>query len=69
MINITQMNQNISGDDIGFKTIKTIINELLRLEGDKIWDSYQVVLNHPVRDQYMKRLFYFFDNLVGFNFF
>ena len=61
LIDITAINKNISSDDIGFKTIKTIINELLRLVGENIWSYYQAVLKHPTRDQYMYK--YYFINI------
>jgi hypothetical protein len=44
------------GDDIGIKTIKTILNELIKLYQDKIWEYYAIsVENHPAPDQYLQR--------------
>ena len=31
---------NFPADDIGMKTIKTILTELVKLLGDRIWDAY-----------------------------
>mmetsp|Transcript_38603 Transcript_38603/g.34305 ORF Transcript_38603/g.34305 Transcript_38603/m.34305 type:complete len:261 (+) Transcript_38603:4361-5143(+) len=44
------------GDDIGIKTIKTILNELVKLYGDRIWQFYgQSVQPHEAEDQYIQR--------------
>jgi len=43
-------------DDIGIKTIKTILNELVKIYQDKIWDYYAAsVQNHPQPDNYIQR--------------
>lgn len=39
LIEFAQDNSKIS-DDIGIKTIKTILNELVKLYGEKIWEYY-----------------------------
>jgi|LakMenEpi03Aug12_release.lakeMendotaPanAssembly.Ray.scaffolds.fasta_scaffold3138997_1 hypothetical protein len=31
---------NFQSDDVGMRTIKTILTEIVKLIGDKIWDAY-----------------------------
>ena len=38
-------------DDQGIKMIKTVINELVKLKRESIWDSYQVIECHGHPDQ------------------
>jgi len=41
-------------DDIGVKTIKTILKELCKLKGEAIWDVYNVAIkNHPQKDLFI----------------
>ena len=42
-------------DDIGIKTIKTILNELVKLYKERIWEFYGVVQNHSQPDTYIQR--------------
>lgn len=46
---------NAPSDDIGIKTIKTVLNELVKIYKEKIWEFYSVVQNHPTPDTYMNR--------------
>lgn len=47
---------NRLGEDIGIKTIKTILNEFVRLYKERIWEFYAIsVQAHPRQDNYMKR--------------
>lgn len=34
---------NFPVDDVGMKTIKTILSELVKYIGERIWDSYQII--------------------------
>lgn len=54
---LTEFNNasNPMGDDIGIKTIKTILNELVKIFKERIWEFYAVVQNHPVPDACMHR--------------
>ena len=53
LIEFANISQNT--EDIGIKTIKTILNELVKLQQEKIWESYQVIQTHPTTDNYIKR--------------
>ena len=46
---------NATSDDIGIKTIKTVLNELVKIYKERIWEFYAVVQNHPTPDTYMNR--------------
>lgn len=46
---------NKASDDIGIKTIKTILNELVKLYKEKIWEFYGTVQSHPIPDTYIQR--------------
>jgi len=44
------------GEDIGIKTIKTILNELVKLYRENIWEFYaQSIQTHPRQDNYIHR--------------
>lgn len=34
-------------DDLGTRIAKTLINEIVKLKRDEIWDCYQVIEQHP----------------------
>jgi hypothetical protein len=36
----------MTSDDIGIKTIKTILNELIKILNEKIWDSYNAAMQN-----------------------
>lgn len=40
-------------EDIGVKTIRTVVNELVKLMGESIWDTYKVIEQHSVKDNVM----------------
>lgn len=42
-------------DDIGIKTIKTVLRELVRIYREKIWDYYAAVQNHSVPDSSLQK--------------
>ncbi|CAG9332562.1 unnamed protein product [Blepharisma stoltei] len=44
-----------ASDEMGTKTIKTIINELVKLKGENIWQSYEAVRKHPEPDNNIER--------------
>jgi hypothetical protein len=37
-------------DEMGIRITKTIINELVKIKGENIWESYQAVEKHPKTD-------------------
>jgi hypothetical protein len=46
------------GEDIGIKTIKTILNELVKLYKERIWEFYaKSVQTHPRQDNYIHKYF------------
>jgi len=48
-----------NGVDIGVKTIKTIINELVKIKGEAIWSAYSVITMHGQPDELMKKYLIF----------
>lgn len=44
-----------ANDDIGTRIVKTIINELVKVRGEAIWEDYRVVESHPTSDSSIKR--------------
>ena len=55
------------GDDIGIKAIKTILNELIKNVGEKIWFFYSAIRNHNEKDHFLKKLNIF--NFLDLTFF
>jgi len=48
------------GEDIGIKTIKTILNELVKLYKERIWEFYaKSIQNHPQQDNYLHRFLFY----------
>jgi hypothetical protein len=37
-------------DEMGIRMVKTVINELVKIRKDLIWDSYKIVEVHPMQD-------------------
>jgi hypothetical protein len=35
--------------------VKTLINEIVKLKGDKIWESYEVIRQHPSGDNHIEK--------------
>ena len=42
-------------EDVGAKTFKTIVNELVKVLGEGIWDPYMAVRDHSTPDQYIQK--------------
>lgn len=40
---------------MGIRITKTIINELVKIKGDRIWESYKQVDEHKMQDNHIKR--------------
>lgn len=40
---------------MGIRITKTIINELVKIKGDRIWESYRQVDEHNQQDNHIKR--------------
>jgi len=51
---LTEVKRTVNGD-IGIRMAKTIINELVKAKGEKIWDSYRVAEAHLKDDDHIKR--------------
>jgi hypothetical protein len=47
--------ENKPADDMGIKMIKTILNELVKVLKEKIWDSYKAVQQHGTPDHSLQR--------------
>jgi hypothetical protein len=35
--------------------VKTLVNEIVKLRSDRIWESYKAIEEHPVPDQHIKK--------------
>ena len=58
--------RNVSAsDEIGNKTIKTILNELVKLEGERIWEAYESVRRHDVQDECLERWIRMMSSTLG----
>lgn len=44
-----------NNDDLGIRIVKTLVNEVVKLKGEKIWESYPVIENHPQPDAHIKK--------------
>lgn len=42
-------------DDLGVRIVKTLVNEVVKLKQEKIWESYAVIENHPQPDNHIKK--------------
>jgi|LauGreDrversion4_2_1035121.scaffolds.fasta_scaffold23374_7 hypothetical protein len=40
-------------EDMGIKTVKTVINELIKIRRESIWEDYASVKMHHIADQHM----------------
>ena len=54
-----------AADEIGNKTIKTILNELVKLEGERIWEAYEAVRRHPTPDECIERWIRMINSSLG----
>ena len=44
-----------TNDEIGVRIVKTLINELVKVRKESIWEDYKSVEQHPSPDQHIKR--------------
>jgi len=42
-------------DDLGIRIVKTLVNEVVKLKRDAIWQSYEVIKNHAQPDKHIER--------------
>lgn len=52
---IIDHNNRSQNDDLGIRIVKTLINEIVKLKGESIWQSYTVIENHPSPDNHIKK--------------
>lgn len=52
MINHDEKSQN---DEMGIRMTKTVINEMVKIKGEQIWDSYGLVEKHAKADNHISR--------------
>jgi hypothetical protein len=53
---LTKPNSHSSkSDEVGIRITKTIVNELVKLKRDSIWDYYGAVEGHMAQDIYVKK--------------
>jgi cytoskeleton-associated protein 5 len=51
----SQKNPIQGGEDMGSRIVKTIINELIKLKKEAIWQDYEVIERHPEPDSSIKK--------------
>lgn len=51
-INHDNKSQN---DDLGIRIVKTLINEVVKVKKNDIWESYKVIEQHPQMDNHIKK--------------
>ena len=42
-------------DDLGIRIVKTLVNEVVKLRREKIWQSYDAVKDHPIPDNHLSK--------------
>lgn len=47
------LNPNAQNDEVGIRITKTIVNELVKLKKQEIWNFYEGVESHPDKDIYI----------------
>lgn len=52
---VTIDSNKTQNDDLGTRIAKTLINEIVKLKKDAIWDNYNVIQNHPKPDMHLKK--------------
>lgn len=40
---------------MGLRIVKTLINEVVKIKKEKIWEHYTVVENHTAEDKHLKK--------------
>jgi len=53
--NPSNPNPATTNEEIGSRIIKTIVNEVVKLKKEEIWESYKLVQDHPKPDLHIKR--------------
>lgn len=62
-------NENLkNNEDLGVKTIKTIINEIIKIKGASVLDYYHIIANHDKNDKYIFRYFFLIITILLFEF-
>ena len=44
-----------TNDEMGIRIVKTLVNELVKVKGRSIWDSFKVIEQHEVQDRHINR--------------
>lgn len=52
VLDTVNRNQN---DDLGLRIVKTLINEVVKLKREAVWEHYVVVENHPAEDKHLRK--------------
>ena len=50
---VTITDKKTQNDDLGTRIAKTLINEIVKLKREHIWDYYHVIENHPQPDNHL----------------
>jgi len=40
---------------LGLRIVKTLINEVVKLKREAVWEHYVVVENHPAEDKHLRK--------------
>jgi len=52
---ITITDKKTQNDDLGTRIAKTLINEIVKLKQEHIWDYYHVIEQHPNPDNHLQK--------------
>lgn len=48
-------NNKTTNDDLGIRIVKTLVNEIVKLKGETVWDAYSVIGDHATPDAHIKK--------------
>ena len=48
-------NKSLENDDLGTRIAKTLINEIVKLKREHIWDYYHIIEQHPQQDHHLQK--------------
>lgn len=52
---VTITDKKTQNDDLGTRIAKTLINEIVKLKREHIWDYYHIIEQHPQQDHHLQK--------------
>jgi hypothetical protein len=49
------LDKKSQNDDLGTRIAKTLVNEIVKLKRNEIWEYYQVIEQHPSPDNHLQK--------------